>query len=373
MRIAAVDLFPVELRMHEPFVIATMTVTTARSLFVRIRTDSGLYGFGEAQPYWRIVGETPGTVLETGKDFARILLGRDPLDIESRLGDLKAYLAGNRTALSAFDMALHDLLGKAAGLPLYAVLGGARRSFATDRTVGLGAPAKMAADARVFRERGFPAIKMKIGADPAIDVERVFAVRAAVGPGVPLRLDANQGYDEPAAIRVLTAVASADIQYCEQPVPAWNVAGLARVRAKVAVPINADEAVFDAHDAYRVAVAGAADYVNIKLSKSGGVREALAVEAVASAAGLGVAMGCMTETRLALTAAAHVVCARRSFRFADLDGADFLAEDPIQGGMTIDDKGDVGLTDAPGLGIDVDPAFLRRFPCVVVTDGPSTA
>ena len=108
--------------------------------------------------------------------------------------------------------------------------------------------------------------------------------------------------------------------------------------------------------------------MNIKLSKSGGVREALAVEAVASAAGVGVAMGCMTETRLGLTAAAHVVCARRAFRFADLDGADFLAEDPITGGMTIDGKGEVRLTDDPGLGVDVDPAFLRRFPCVVVAE-----
>jgi L-alanine-DL-glutamate epimerase-like enolase superfamily enzyme len=149
-------------------------------------------------------------------------------------------------------------------------------------------------------------------------------------------------------------------------VPAWNVAGMARVRAAVPIPINADEAVFDKHDCFRVAAAGAADYVNLKLSKTGGVREATAAAAVAEAAGLGLAMGCMTETRLGLTAAAHVVCARRAFRFVDLDGADFLAEDPIVGGMTIDDAGGVSVPDAPGLGLDLDPAALARWPKIVV-------
>jgi L-alanine-DL-glutamate epimerase-like enolase superfamily enzyme len=158
------------------------------------------------------------------------------------------------------------------------------------------------------------------------------------------------------------------VQYCEQPVPAWNLAALARVRAASPVPINADEAVFDRRDAFRVAAAGAADVVNVKLSKSGGIREALAVEAVATAAGIGVAMGCMTETRLALTAAAHVVCARRSFRYVDLDGADFLAEDPVVGGMRIGPQG-VVAAETPtvaGLGADLDPAALKRWPRTVV-------
>jgi L-alanine-DL-glutamate epimerase-like enolase superfamily enzyme len=366
MRIAAVELYEASLRMHEPFVIATMTVDIARSLFVKIIADDGIFGLGEAQPYWRIVGETPATVRETARDFARLLLGKDPLDIEARLGDLANSLAGNRTSRSAFDMALHDLAGKVAGLPLYALLGGGKRPFTTDRTVGLASPEKMAADAARFRARGFPAIKIKIGADPTTDVARVRAVRAAIGAGTALRLDANQGYDEAAAIRVLRAVGSADVEYCEQPVPAWNVAGMARVRAAVPIPINADEAVFDKHDCFRVAAAGAADYVNLKLSKTGGVREATAAAAVAEAAGLGLAMGCMTETRLGLTAAAHVVCARRAFRFVDLDGADFLAEDPIVGGMTIDDAGGVSVPDAPGLGLDLDPAALARWPKIVV-------
>jgi L-Ala-D/L-Glu epimerase len=362
MRIEAVEIYAADLKMHEPFVIATMTVDVAKSVFVRIRTDSGIDGWGEAQPYWRIVGETRETALAVSETFARAIVGRDPLDLESRLDDLRACVAGNRTALSAFDMALHDAAARVAELPLYAYLGGARRAFATDRTVGVAAPKKMADDAAAFRARGFPAIKMKIGVDPKTDVLRVRAVREAIGDGVPLRVDANQGYDVPDAHYVLRATAPFDLQYCEQPVPAWDVPGLATVRRRSQTPIMADEAVFDRRDAYRVAKAGAADYVNVKLSKAGGIREAAAVETVASAAGLGVGMGCMTETRLGLTAAAHLVCARRAFRFVDLDGADFLAEDPIEGGLTIDDQGGVALTDAVGLGVDVDAAFLKRCP-----------
>jgi L-Ala-D/L-Glu epimerase len=366
MKIVSVEVFAADVRLHEPFVISTMTVDVAKSVFVRVRCDSGLFGWGEANPYWRIVGETQSTSLAAAREFAGLLLGKDPLDVEARLADLRGFLAHNRTTLSAFDMALHDVLGKAAGLPLHALLGGAPRPFATDRTVGLASPEKMVENALAFRARGFPAVKVKIGTTAEADLARVRQIRAAIGSGVPLRIDANQGYDETTATRVLRALESCDVEYCEQPIPAWDVDGLARIRAKTSIPLMADEAVFDSHDAWRVAKSAAADYLNVKLSKSGGVREALAVEAVASAAGLGVAMGCMTETRLGLTAAAHVVCARRAFRFADLDGADFLAEDPILGGMTIDERGVVTTPTGPGLGVDVDPTFLKRCPVVTI-------
>jgi len=313
MRITEINIFKADLPLVAPFRIATMEVTAALNVFVRIATDSGLVGFGEANPYWRIVGETQETVLAACVDFAKILLGRDPLETERRAEDLGAYLARNFTAKSACEMALHDIAAQAAGLPLCRFLGGAPRTFTTDRTVGLDAPEKMVADALRFHGRGFPAIKLKVGRTADVDVAVVRGVREAIGAETPIRIDANQAWDVTTALATLRRLEPFGIEYCEQPVPAWNVAGMAEVRRGTCIPIMADEAVFDAHDALMIIGARASDFINVKLAKCGGVSEALAIDAIARAAGIPCMLGCMTESRLALSAAAHIVCARPQF------------------------------------------------------------
>ncbi len=368
MRITAVTLFRGDIPLLEPFRIATMEIATAANVFVRIDTDAGVHGVGEANPFWRIVGETQAIGMAAARDWARFLVGRDPTDVEGRLRDLRGYLPHNTTTLSAFDMALYDILGKAAGLPLYALLGGGRRTFVTDRTIGMNEPEKMVSDAVRFRERGFPAIKVKVGGDPARDERVLGAIRKAIGTDVPLRIDANQGWDATTAARALRSFEPHAIEYCEQPVPAWDVDGLAHVRSRTSIPIMADEAVFDDHDALRLVRANACDHFNVKLSKSGGIHTALKINAVAEASGMRCMLGCMTETRLGLSAAAHVISARPNFAYADLDGADFLASDPVTGGITYGPRGEVTPPDAPGIGADLDPAFLSRCEKVVVKD-----
>lgn len=366
MKIRSITLYRADIRMKEPFRIATMTVDVAQCVYVAVLTDDGRVGWGEANPYWRIVGETQNTVLAAGADLARLLIGSDPTRIHACHRTMAGFLAGNTTARSMFEMALWDLLAQSCGAPLWKVLGGTRAPIPTDRTVGIDTPENMARAAVGYRDRGFPAVKLKIGRDPATDVRAVRAVRAAVGPDIPLRIDANQGFDATTAARVLRELESTDIQYCEQPVPAADVDGLAFVRSRTRIPIMADEAVFTAVDASRLAKSGACDYMNLKLSKTGGIAEALRASAVAEAAGIRCAIGCMTESRLGLTAAAHFANACGNVVFADLDGADFHAEDPVVGGITYGNDGTVLAPESPGLGAHIHPDFLARCATTVI-------
>lgn len=364
-RISEIHIYKSDIKLKEPFKIAIMEITVAESVFIRVVTDSGHYGMGEANPYWAITGETQAINLAGAEDIAKLLLGRDAIDIEGRVGDMSGYLAHNSTLRSAFDMALYDLLGKISGLPLYAVFGGSRRSFYTDNTVGLGDPAFMAAKALKYKEQGFKAVKVKLGTTAAQDIERIKNIRDTIGDEIPIRIDANQGWDYKTALTVLKAIEAQGIEYCEQPVPHWAYEDLRRLREATSIAIMADESLFDHHDALRLASMGCCDLFNIKLSKSGGLNTALKINAIAEAAGIPCMVGCMSETRLGLTAAAHLVSARSNIKYADLDGNMMLAEDPVIGG-SIYDVGKITLPDTPGHGADLAPDFLGRCECRVI-------
>ena len=264
-------------------------------------------------------------------------------------------------------MALFDLLGKFAGLPLYALLGGDNnRPIFTDMTVGIDNPEKMGEKALEYKRKGFPAIKVKLGTSMTDDVARVRAIRKVIGDDTTLRIDANQGWDYVTAVRTLKALESYGIEYCEQPVPYWDYSSLARVRTNSPIPIVADESLFDHHDAYRLASMNAVDYFNIKLGRSGGIRNSLRILAIADAAGIKCMVGCTNETRLALTAASHLATARTAIRYYDLDSALSLAEDPVVGGITYGDMGSIIVPDRPGLGADIDQKYLDKMPKLTI-------
>lgn len=349
----------------KPYRIALGLISSADNLLVRIRASSGLYGMGEAAPILTITGETQAAGYEAAALLARLLIGKEALAVEARLAELNAALHGNHTVKSAFDMALYDLLGKHAGLPLYALLGGEKRPIVTDLTVGIDSPEAMAREALAATAQGFSAVKVKLGSGWPEDVARLRAIRDALGPDVPLRIDANQGWDAPAAIAALNAMAPLRVEYCEQPVAAWDVEGLRIVRQRSPIPITADEALMDHHDAFRLACRGACDYFNIKLSKAGGIAAALRIDAIGEAAGIRCMIGSMTETRLGLSAAAHLAAARPNIAFANLDTNFFHLEDPVVGGITFE-GGNIILPDAPGHGADIRPEALARLERVSV-------
>jgi L-alanine-DL-glutamate epimerase-like enolase superfamily enzyme len=357
--VTKVEIYKLNIARQTQFRIAIGVFEEVQNLLVRIHASDGLYGLGEGAPLPFLCGETQAIAFEASKALAGLLIGKDPYAVETRMQELGSYLVHNTTARSAFDMALYDLLAKHAGLPLYALLGGEKRALTTDETIGIDTPEAMATEALEAKERGFGAIKVKLGTGFPDDVDRIRAIRQATGAETLLRIDANQGWDPVTAERILQELAQFDIQYCEEPVAHWNNEALRRVREKSPIPIMADESLFDHHDAFRLASMGACDYFNIKLAKSGGIHTALKINAVAEAAGIQCMVGCMSETRLGLTVAAHLVSARPNIVFYDLDSA-FGKADVVEGGITYD-GGSITLPDAPGHGADIKPEVLASL------------
>lgn len=352
--------------MH-PFTIATGTMHFAQNLFVRVHTDSGIYGVGECSAFPMIAGETQATCFEMAKDFAGIWKGKDPSDIETRMNELHQATAFNATAKSAFDMTLYDLAAKEAGKPLYAYLGGSKnKQLETDITVGIGVPAVMAEQAAAFVDQGFRIIKVKLGKDAATDIERIRAIRAAIPAAVTLRIDANQGWHFETAVEVLQALGDSNVAFCEQPMRTWDDHRLSELRKISPVPIMADESVFNHHDAKRIIRENACDSVNIKFAKSGGILEALKINLVCEENNIPCMMGGMLESRVALTAFAHFALACDNVIYNDMDTCMLGHKlDPVTGGVKYNGYY-VEVPDTPGIGADADDKFLSTLEKITI-------
>lgn len=360
LKITEIAIYRFGVKMIAPFRIATMVADHAPNVLVEVRTDSGLSGWGEASPLHSIAGETQAICITAAQELQPLLLGRNPLEITALVREMEYFLPHNATIRSAFDMALHDLAAQAAGMPLYRFLGGAPRPMETDLTIGLCPPEEAGAKAREVVAQGFRIIKIKLGTTYEADVARVRNIREAVGPEITLRIDANQGWDRITALQALNAMAMYQVEFCEQPLRAHDVAGLRMLRQQAAIPVMADEAVFSPADALRLITEEAAPYFNIKLSKSGGIHNALKIATLAEAGGVRCMVGCMLESRLGLTAAAHFACAAHAVQFFDLDTFVEQAEDPIAGGMEVT-YGQIRLPETPGLGAAPTPELLARL------------
>ena len=246
--ITSVDIYRFSIPM-EPFTIATGTMDHAQNVFIRVHTNSGFYGVGECSAFPMIVGETQDTCLIMARDFARLWIGEDALDIESRLQQLHQITAGNTTIKSAFDMALYDIAGKNANKPLYLFLGGEKRTVESDITIGIAAPDVMAKKAIEFKANGANILKVKLGKGPNEDVERISKIRRAVGETMKIRIDANQGWSFEDATFVLQAIGQYGIEFCEQPMRTWYDDRLPELMKLSPVKIMADESVYNHHDA----------------------------------------------------------------------------------------------------------------------------
>ena len=358
MRITKIELFRAPMVMRVPLKVAIGLTEVSQSLFVRIHTDTGIAGIGEGNIFPPVVGETAESVWAVAPSVAQSLIGTDPLDIEGRARQMKKMLPHNTTTRSAFEIALWDVLGKAANLPLFAVLGGRQRTIATDNTAGIDTPEVMAERAAGFKARGFEAVKIKLGTDVRTDIARMAAIRAAVGQDFQIRIDANQGWSRTDAMTMLKALEAYNPALVEQPLVKPDIDGLAMLRKSTRIPLMADESLFDEHDAMRLVAAEACDYFNIKLAKAGGITTALRIDTIGAASGIPCMVGCMTDSGIALSAAAHLVSARENIIFADLDSADMLDVDPVLGGFSYEPGGKLTPKTLPGLGVEVDPAYL---------------
>ena len=358
MKITHTEIYRFSIRM-EPFAIATGTMDYAQNVFIRVQTDEGIYGVGECSAFPMIVGETQDTCLVLARDFARLWKGKDPLVLADRLAELDDYIAGNTTIKSAFDLALHDLAAKKAGLPLYRYLGGTPRAITTDITIGIGTPEAMAAKAAEFKKQGANIIKVKLGKHPEMDIARIQAIRDTVGSDLAIRIDANQGWTYADAVRALQGLAPLGIAFCEQPMRSYDDLLLPQLRKEISIPLMADESCYDHRDARRLGEQGSCEYINIKLAKSGGIAEALRIEKAAATHAIPCMIGGMLESRVALSAAVHFAYAAPNVHFFDMDSCLIgHLENPVVGGVNY--KGfDITIPDEPGIGADVNEAFLR--------------
>ena len=278
MKITQVRLGRISTPLRVPFKTALRTVNSVEDVIVELHTDTGAVGYGEAPPTGVITGDTTGAILGAIQDhIAPALLGRDLDEFEDLTAAVQKALVHNTSAKAAVDMALWDLLGQKYSAPVYRMLGGARKNIVTDITISVNPPEEMARDARTAVQRGYDCLKVKVGIDPELDVARLAAVRQAVGRDIKLRIDANQAWNAKQAVRILNQMQEKglDIEFVEQPVPAADLEGMQYVTRHADVPVLADESVFSPADALRIMQTGAADLVNIKLMKCGGITNAL--------------------------------------------------------------------------------------------------
>ena len=353
MRITRIRLGRISVPLRVPFKTALRSVDSVEDVVVEVHTDAGTIGYGEAPPTGVITGDTTGAIVGAVQDhIGRAILDRDVDDLEDLLQRVQRSIVHNTSAKAAVDMALWDLYGQLHHIPVYKLLGGARKCIVTDITISVNPPEEMARDARDAIARGYDCLKVKVGANPALDVERLSAVRRAVGDDVCIRIDANQAWRPREAVRILNAMQEKGlaIEFVEQPVKAQDIDGLRYVTEHSDVPVLADESVFSPEDAMRIMQTRAADLINIKLMKCGGLTNALKIASAAEVYGVECMIGCMLEAKISVNAAVELACAKRIITKVDLDGPVLCSEDPILGGAVFREK-EITVSDEPGLGI----------------------
>ncbi len=353
MTITQIDIHPITFKLKNPYAIAYDSYDTAANVLVRIETASGLVGWGNAAPDAHVTGESIERTEEIlATSIVPALIGRDTRNIAEIETFLQITAPNTPVARAAIDVALYDLLGQRARLPLYQLLGGARQHILTSVTLGITSVEDGARRARELVQAGFRALKIKTGKDWKEDVERMKAIRDAVGATMALRVDANQGYSVQEALKFIRGVKECKIEFIEQPTPAKALGDLKIVRDESAIPIMADESARSASEVLNLGFNKIVDMINVKLMKSGGIFSAGQAVAVAAAGGLPVMLGCMDESRVSIAAALHLACALPGVQYADLDGAFDILDDIATGGFDLQD-GFLIPSDRPGLGVEV--------------------
>ena len=359
MKIAKIEVGEVKIPLVTPFKTALRTVDCVNDIVIKVTADDGQIGFGEAPPTAVITGDTLGSIRCAIQDFiAPNLIGMDIFDIDGIMKKLHGCILKNTSAKAAVDMAVYDLYAKALNQPLYKVLGGRKNRIETDLTISVNAVDEMVSDSVKAVEQGFQILKIKVGKEGLEDIKRIEAIRKAVGDGIAIRVDANQGWTAKEAVKIISTMEDKGIvmDLVEQPVHAHDFKGMQYVTKHVYTPILADESVFTAEDAIRIIEGRAADLINIKLMKTGGIYEALKICSIAEIYGVECMIGCMLESKIAVSAAAHFAAAKGIITRADLDGPSLCSIDPYEGGP-IYQGADIIMNDTPGIGILNVPCF----------------
>ncbi|MBO9702571.1 MAG: dipeptide epimerase [Sporocytophaga sp.] len=367
MLIHQIEIFKSKIKLLEPFKISLGILDHAENVIVRITTDIGLVGFGECSPFKTINGESMDTGFIVGQYLGKALIGKNPLEIEECINLMNKVIYANTSIKSAFDIALYDIASQYAKVPLYKFLGGNNsKQIVTDYTISIDVAEKMANDAVKIKNNGFKVIKVKLGGTREEDIERIKQIRNKIGYDIPLRIDANQGWDCKMAVEILKDLEPYNIQHCEEPIPRWDFMNLPFLKKNSLIPIMADESCCDHNDAARLIDLNACHRFNIKLGKSSGIFNALKIIKLAERADIQMQIGGFLESRLGFTASAHLSLSNDNIKYFDFDTPLMFEEDPVRGGMLYGQNGLITLPDAIGLGASVDESYLENLPQVAI-------
>jgi o-succinylbenzoate synthase len=365
--ISQVEIYKLRIPLIEPFITSLAYETHVENVIVVIRTDKGITGFGECSPYMPVNGESMDTCFIVGQYFAKLLKGKNALNLKEKISAMDRLIYANTSIKSAFDMALHDIIGQNKKVPIYKLYGGKNnKELVTDYTVSLDNAEKMAADALKIKNAGYPAIKVKLGEAKKKDVERIKMIREAVGYDIPVRIDANQGWGVKEAIETLKALNEYDVEHCEEPIAKWNFMQLRKIKKKSPIPIMADESCGDVHDAERLLKLKACDMFNIKVGKAGGIFNAYKIVKLGDKAGMEMQVGAFLESRLGMTASAHLALCSKNILHCDFDTPLMFSEDIVSGGLTYHANGVMKVPDVPGLGASIEQSQLDKLEKVII-------
>lgn len=337
-----------------PFKTALRTVEAVNDIVVKITLNTGEIGYGEAAPTAVITGETKESIKSAILNYIKpSIIGMEIDNLESIMEKLNSCILKNTSAKAAVDMAIYDLYAKKLNSPLYKILGGYRNEITTDITISVNEIDQMVQDSIKAVNEGFNILKIKVGIDGKKDIERITKIRKAVGKNVSLRVDANQGWTSKEAVKIISALEDKDlnIELVEQPVKYWDLEGMKYVTQNTYTKILADESVFSAQDAVKIIQERAADLINIKLMKTGGIYNALKICDIAEVYGVECMIGCMLESKISVSAAAHLGAARKIITMVDLDGPALCKIDPISGGPIFCGS-NIKMSDKVGIGFD---------------------
>jgi L-alanine-DL-glutamate epimerase-like enolase superfamily enzyme len=355
MKIVDVKLGMLKVPLITPFKTALRTVECVEDVVVMLETDTGHIGYGNAPATAVITGDTHGSVIEAVRTvFTPLLLNREVADLNRLTREISGAMINNTSAKAAVEIALYDLFAQSYETPLYRILGGGENCLTTDITISVDYIDKMVADAESAVERGFEILKLKVGKDIRLDIERIKAVYSAVKGRALLRLDANQGWSPKQAVMAIRSLEEAGVilELVEQRVKANNLEGMRYISERVKTPIMADESIFGPLEVMDVIQRHAAEIINIKLMKTGGISSALKIADLAGLYDLECMVGCMLETSIGVSAAAHMAAAKSPVvSKLDLDVPSLCKYDPVIGGATYTDA-DIILNETPGLGIE---------------------
>jgi L-Ala-D/L-Glu epimerase len=354
MKITEIRFGMLRVPLKTPFKTALRTVDKVEDIVVSIYTDTGHIGYGEAPATAVITGDTHGSIVEAIRKFiAPRLIGMDIANLNRITQLIQSALEKNTSAKAAVEIAVYDLFGQLYNAPLYKMLGGGDPAVTTDITISVDYIDKMVSDSVAAVDRGFESLKIKVGKDIGVDIERVKAIYAAVQDRALLRLDVNQGWTAKQAVHALQTLEDAGVrlELVEQPVKALDLEGMKYVTERVNTPIMADESVFGPTQVIELIRMRAADIINIKLMKTGGISNALHIADIAGMYGVECMIGCMLETSISVAAAVHLAVAKADvITKVDLDGPSLCAFNPVDGGVIFNES-EISVTDAPGLGI----------------------